>query len=145
MRLATVQTPACPAACVQQCLAYVDLHATDKNLPCSVLSLLAAGPETLPSSELTTRSPDSVKSDADKVKLLAPVPDPPKIVCICLNYKDHAAESGAAIPKEPILFSKYPTALIGQDEPIVLPPVSHEVDYEAELVIVVGRRGRNLK
>jgi 2-keto-4-pentenoate hydratase/2-oxohepta-3-ene-1,7-dioic acid hydratase in catechol pathway len=76
------------------------------------------------------------------VKLLPPVPDPPKIVCIGLNYRDHAAESGAAIPKEPILFSKYATALVGHEDSIVLPAVSSEVDYESELVIVVGRRGR---
>ena len=62
-----------------------------------------------------------------------------KIICIGLNYRDHAAETGAALPKDPILFSKYPTALIGHGEAIVLPPVSKEVDYEAELVIVIGK------
>ena len=54
------------------------------------------------------------------------------------------AGNGAAIPKEPILFSKYATALIGHGAPIVLPPVSQEVDYEAELVIIVGKRGKNI-
>jgi 2-keto-4-pentenoate hydratase/2-oxohepta-3-ene-1,7-dioic acid hydratase in catechol pathway len=61
-----------------------------------------------------------------------------------LNYKDHAAESGAPIPKDPVLFSKYATALIGHGQPIMLPKVSQEVDYEAELVIVVGKKGRHL-
>jgi 2-keto-4-pentenoate hydratase/2-oxohepta-3-ene-1,7-dioic acid hydratase in catechol pathway len=75
---------------------------------------------------------------------LSPIPDPQKIVCLGLNYRDHAAESGAPIPKEPILFSKYPTALIGHGEGIVLPPVSQEVDYEAELVIVIGKQGHNI-
>jgi 2-keto-4-pentenoate hydratase/2-oxohepta-3-ene-1,7-dioic acid hydratase in catechol pathway len=79
------------------------------------------------------------------VKLLAPIPDPPKIVCLGLNYRDHAIESGAPIPKDPVLFSKYATALIGHGEAIVLPPVSNEVDFEAELVIVVGKRGRNIQ
>ena len=68
-----------------------------------------------------------------------------KFMCIGLNYADHAAETGAAIPKEPILFSKYPTALIGHEEAIVLPAVSQEVDFEAELVIVVGKKGRHIK
>jgi 2-keto-4-pentenoate hydratase/2-oxohepta-3-ene-1,7-dioic acid hydratase in catechol pathway len=81
---------------------------------------------------------------AERVRLLPPIPDPPKIVCIGLNYRDHAAESGAPIPKEPVLFSKYATALIGHGAPIVLPPVSQEVDYEAELVIVIGKRGRHV-
>src|SRR5262249_38052480 len=81
---------------------------------------------------------------ADKAKYHAPIVDPRKIVCIGLNYKDHAAESGAPIPKDPVLFSKYATALIGHGQAIVLPKVSQEVDYEAELVIVVGKKGRHL-
>jgi len=74
--------------------------------------------------------------------LAAPIPDPPKVICIGLNYRDHAAESGAPIPAEPVLFSKFSSAIIGPEEPIVLPRVSHEVDYEAELVVVIGKRGR---
>src|SRR5262249_41507476 len=97
------------------------------------------------SAEEAARRPNAVRHSADTVKLLAPVPDPAKIVCLGLNYRDHAIESGAAIPKEPILFSKYATTLIGHGENIVLPPGSQEVDFEAELVIVVGKRGRNLK
>src|SRR5207248_449536 len=116
-----------------------------KNLPCSVRALLSAGPDALRAAAQTALRADAVKYAATTAKLLAPVPDPQKIVCLGLNYKDHAAESGAPIPKDPVLFSKYPTALVGHDQAIVLPPVSHEVDYEAELVIVVGRRGRNLK
>jgi 2-keto-4-pentenoate hydratase/2-oxohepta-3-ene-1,7-dioic acid hydratase in catechol pathway len=78
------------------------------------------------------------------VKLLPPVPDPPKIVCLGLNYRDHAAETGAKIPAEPVLFSKFATALLGPGRPIVLPAVSKKVDYEAELVLVVGKGGRRL-
>ncbi len=145
MRLATVLTPSGPAACALQGLHYVDLHATDPALPRSVKALLAAGPDALQAAARAAKRPDAVTYDAATAKLLAPIPDPQKIVCLGLNYRDHAAESGAAIPREPILFSKYPTALVGHGDPIVLPPVSQEVDYEAELVIVVGRRGRNLK
>jgi 2-keto-4-pentenoate hydratase/2-oxohepta-3-ene-1,7-dioic acid hydratase in catechol pathway len=145
MRLATVQTSSGPSACAQQGLHFIDLHATDPSLPRTVRALLAAGPEGLRAAEQAARRPNVVKYEADRARLLAPVHDPQKIVCLGLNYRDHAAESGAPIPKDPVLFSKYPTALIGSGEPIVLPPVSHEVDYEAELVIVVGRRGRNLR
>ncbi len=74
--------------------------------------------------------------------LRAPILDPEKILCVGLNYRDHAAESGAAIPRDPVLFSKYRSALIGPDEAIVLPPVSTKVDYEAELVLVIGKAGR---
>jgi 2-keto-4-pentenoate hydratase/2-oxohepta-3-ene-1,7-dioic acid hydratase in catechol pathway len=123
---------------------YVDLHATNPALPASVRRLLEAGPAALQAAEEAAQRGDGVRHEADRVRLLPPVPDPPKIVCLGLNYRDHAAESGAPIPKEPVLFSKYATALIGHGEAIVLPPVSQEVDYEAELVIVVGKRGRNL-
>jgi 2-keto-4-pentenoate hydratase/2-oxohepta-3-ene-1,7-dioic acid hydratase in catechol pathway len=145
MRLATILTPKGPSACIQQGLNYVELHATDPALPCSVRALLAAGPEALRAAAKAAQSPSAVKHEAAKVKLLAPVPDPQKIICLGLNYRDHAAESGAPIPRDPVLFSKYPTALVGHGEAIVLPSVSHEVDYEAELVIVVGRRGRHLR
>jgi 2-keto-4-pentenoate hydratase/2-oxohepta-3-ene-1,7-dioic acid hydratase in catechol pathway len=144
MRLATIQTPAGPRAAVRRGDDYVDLQATDAGLPPSVRQLLAAGPAALQAADRAARRGDAVKVAAGRVKLLAPVPDPPKIVCLGLNYRDHAAESGAPVPKDPVLFSKYATALIGPDEAIVLPPVSNEVDYEAELVIVVGKRGRNL-
>jgi 2-keto-4-pentenoate hydratase/2-oxohepta-3-ene-1,7-dioic acid hydratase in catechol pathway len=72
------------------------------------------------------------------------LPRPPKVICLGLNYRDHAAESGAPVPKEPILFAKYPTAVIGPDAPILLPATSAEVDYEAELVVVIGRGGRHI-
>ncbi len=89
--------------------------------------------------------PDAVRYSSANVKLLAAIPDPPKVICIGLNYRDHAAESGAPIPREPVVFSKFATAIIGPEEPIRLPSVSQEVDYEAELVLVIGKKGRHLK
>jgi len=144
MRLATIQTAAGPRAAVQVGADYVDLNATDARLPASVRGLLEAGPAALAAAAQAVQSATAVKYPAAQVKLLAPIPDPHKIICLGLNYRDHAAESGVPIPKEPILFSKYATALIGPEEPIVLPAVSSEVDYEAELVIVVGQGGRHL-
>src|SRR5436190_3284392 len=144
MRFATIATPAGPRAALFNDGYYIDLHATEPELPASVRELLAGGPTFLNALADVAEQPKAVRYPADRVKLLPPIPDPPKIVCVGLNYRDHAAESGAPIPKEPVLFSKYATALVGPDEPIVLPPVSQEVDYEAELVIVVGRRGRHL-
>jgi len=68
---------------------------------------------------------------------------PEKIVCVGLNYRDHAAEQGVALPPEPLLFGKFPNTLVDPGQPIVLPPVGH-VDAEAELVIVIGRRVRGI-
>lgn len=144
MRLATIETWAGPRAAVRKDNFYVDVHATDANLPGSVRQLLEGGPALLQAAARAAERTDSVKYDVDKAKYLAPVHDPRKIICIGLNYKDHAAESGVPLPKEPILFSKYPTSLIGHKQNIVLPPVSQEVDYEAELVIVIGKKGKNI-
>ncbi len=68
------------------------------------------------------------------------MPRPSKVLCIGLNYRDHAIESGLPIPERPLLFSKLPTCVIGPDDPIVLPEGSEQVDYEAELGVVIGRR-----
>ena len=71
------------------------------------------------------------------VTLLAPV-RPSKIVCVGLNYKDHAGEVGKALPAEPLLFIKPPSAVIGPGEPIRRPPGVGRVDHEAELGLVIG-------
>jgi 2-keto-4-pentenoate hydratase/2-oxohepta-3-ene-1,7-dioic acid hydratase in catechol pathway len=144
MRLATLQTAKGPRAAVLVGEAYVDLHATDASLPTSVRQLLEGGTALLQAAEQAARRPNAVKVPAATAQLGPPVPDPHKIVCLGLNYRDHAAETGATLPKDPILFSKYATALIGPGAAIVLPAVSKEVDYEAELVIVIGKRGRNV-
>jgi len=75
----------------------------------------------------------------------APVPRPGKLVCIGLNYKDHAEESGLALPKTPVVFSKFSSCVIAPGEPIVIPPSSEKVDYEAELAVVIGRRASRVK
>jgi 2-keto-4-pentenoate hydratase/2-oxohepta-3-ene-1,7-dioic acid hydratase in catechol pathway len=73
----------------------------------------------------------------------APVPRPGKLICIGLNYRDHAAESKMAIPEKPVVFSKFSSCVIAPGEPVVLPPQSKQVDYEAELAVVIGRRAKN--
>ncbi|MGD8997689.1 MAG: fumarylacetoacetate hydrolase family protein [Anaerolineae bacterium] len=80
----------------------------------------------------------------DELSLFAPVV-PSKIVCVGLNYPAHADESSVAVPSEPLLFFKPPSAVIGPNAAIVLPPHSERVDYEAELVVVIGRRCRNVR
>jgi 2-keto-4-pentenoate hydratase/2-oxohepta-3-ene-1,7-dioic acid hydratase in catechol pathway len=74
----------------------------------------------------------------------APVPRPGKILCIGLNYRDHAAESNMPIPEKPVVFSKFSTAVIAPGEPVVLPGTSQKVDYEAELAVVIGRRTKHV-
>ncbi|MBA2461071.1 MAG: fumarylacetoacetate hydrolase family protein [Actinobacteria bacterium] len=73
-----------------------------------------------------------------------PFARPGKIVCVGLNYRDHAEESGMEIPARPLLFAKWPSSLIGPGEPIVLPEHAKEVDYEAELGVVIGKRAQRV-
>ena len=82
--------------------------------------------------------------ELSSVKLLAPVPRPPKLICVGLNYREHAMESKAEIPKVPTLFSKFSNIVIGPGESIVLPRLSTQPDYEAELAFVIGKGGRHI-
>lgn len=75
---------------------------------------------------------------------LAPVPRPGKLICIGLNYRDHAAESNMPIPERPVVFSKFATAVIAPGEAVILPATSKQVDYEAELAVIIGRRAKNV-
>ena len=77
-------------------------------------------------------------------RLLAPVPRPGKLIAIGLNYRDHAAESNMPIPEKPVVFSKFSSAVIGPNDPVVLPATSEQVDYEAELAVVIGRRAKHV-
>lgn len=144
MRLATIQTPTGPRVAAQVGEHYVDLNATDPGLPTCVKALLAASPAVKAAAAAASTSAGAVKHAANAVKLLPPVPKPGKILCVGLNYRDHAIEGGKAIPTEPVLFAKYPNTLIAAGEPIKLPKVAQKVDYEAELVIVVGKTGRHI-
>ena len=78
------------------------------------------------------------------VRLLAPIARPGKILCIGLNYADHVAEANLPAPAEQLWFAKAGTSIAGPFDPIELPPVSDQLDYEAELVVVIGRRCRHL-
>jgi 2-keto-4-pentenoate hydratase/2-oxohepta-3-ene-1,7-dioic acid hydratase in catechol pathway len=144
MRFASIETWAGPRAAILAGDSLIDIHATEPNLPPNLRQLLEGGHEFLNAAAALSNRANAVRHPVGGVKWHAPIVDPRKIICVGLNYKDHAAESGAPIPKDPVLFSKYATALIGHEQTIVLPKVSPEVDYEAELVIVIGKRGRHL-
>lgn len=119
----------------------VDLRQADASLPASVRGILEGGSAALSKAEAAAAAASDVL-EADSVKLSAPIPDPGKILCIGLNYADHAAESGQPLPDYPIVFSKYSNTVIGSGDAIILPRVTDMVDYEAELGFVIGKRGR---
>jgi 2-keto-4-pentenoate hydratase/2-oxohepta-3-ene-1,7-dioic acid hydratase in catechol pathway len=83
---------------------------------------------------------ESAARPLSDVRLLAPVPRPGKIVCVGLNYRDHAAETGKAVPTEPVLFAKFANSVVADGATVEIPPATSEADWEAELGVVVGRR-----
>jgi 2-keto-4-pentenoate hydratase/2-oxohepta-3-ene-1,7-dioic acid hydratase in catechol pathway len=106
-----------------------------------VLSLIMAGDAGL---QAARSARPSAGVDLGSVKLLAPIPRPGKVICVGLNYRDHAIESGMDIPKVPTIFNKFPSVVIGPGDNIVLPKNSEKPDYEAEFAFVVGRGGRHI-
>jgi 2-keto-4-pentenoate hydratase/2-oxohepta-3-ene-1,7-dioic acid hydratase in catechol pathway len=83
-------------------------------------------------------------AEPDDLTLLAPIPRPNKLICVGLNYRDHAIESNMEIPKVPTIFNKFATSVIGPGENIVLPKNSEKPDYEAEMAFVIGKGGRHI-
>jgi acylpyruvate hydrolase len=143
MRLLTYQTADGPAAAIQ-----VD----DMLVPASVLDAPVATVrgllETLDDDglrELAARAEDAdERTPLADATLYAPIPDPHKIICLGLNYRDHAEETGQEIPDAPMWFAKFANSLTGSGQPIVLPGAHAEyVDYEAELALVVGRTAKH--
>jgi 2-keto-4-pentenoate hydratase/2-oxohepta-3-ene-1,7-dioic acid hydratase in catechol pathway len=123
----------------------IDLSLAAPGLPDDMIAFLAGGEA---SRAIAARAiadpPPAAVLDRQAVRLLAPVPRPGKIICIGLNYRDHAAESGQAVPEYPTVFAKYASCIIGTGAPIIIPRVTSEVDYEAELAVVIGRRARDV-
>lgn len=114
-----------------------DLTNADQSLPTSIVELI---PKWSQFEQRIAGLNKKLGTSTEPLRLICPLDRPGKILCIGLNYRDHAIETNAPIPVEPIVFCKMPTAMIGPNEVIRLPSVSNEVDYEAELVIVIGQR-----
>jgi acylpyruvate hydrolase len=127
-----------------------ELAVADLRVPPDLLGLLRGGPKSLAAAREAlafveghaANGPASCSHPLSDVKLLPPIPRPGKIVCVGLNYHSHLAEIGEALPEYPILFHKNATSIVGDGDAIVLPRVSRQVDYEGELAVVIGRRGK---
>lgn len=78
------------------------------------------------------------------LKILPPLADPDKIICIGLNYNEHASETAMDLPEEPVFFCKFKSSIIGPKEAIIIPKVSEQIDYEAELAVVIGQPGKGI-
>ena len=142
MRLAMISTAAGNRLCTARDGKFIDLNGVDPTIPACLKGLLA-----------DEKGIEKARAAADKGwqaskfvdgRILAPISRPGKVICIGLNYRDHAAESGMEPPPEPVVFNKFPQTVIGPEELIKIPAVCKEVDYEAELVAVIGKKGRRI-
>ncbi len=88
--------------------------------------------------------PGEICTPLSEVRFAPPIPDPQKIICIGMNYRDHCEEQKKPLPEKPVIFAKFPTALIGHGEPIVKPRLTDKMDYEAELAVIIGKKGKNI-
>lgn len=124
----------------------IDLNRANPLLPTDILTFLSAGADAQALAEKAIASaPAAAVLAHAAVTLEAPLPRPGKILCIGLNYRDHAAESNQPIPEFPTVFAKYNNTVIGPGAAIVLPQVTEKVDYEAEFAFVIGRTARNVQ
>lgn len=121
----------------------LDLSALDPDLPRDWAALLAAD-QLERSRALAEAAPEGAALPRQDLKLLPPIPSPPKILCVGLNYQSHAEESGMTPPKDPIFFIRYASSIVGDGEALVCPKASEQFDYEGELVAVIGRSARHV-
>ncbi len=141
MRLLTFVQDGSARLGVRRGKAIVDLARILPGAPADWPSVFASG-ALADVAQAVAAVPEGALVAADSVRLLPPIPRPPKILCIGLNYRSHAEETGLPIPKYPIVFPRYPASIVGPEAPLVRPALSDNFDYEAELVAVIGRGGR---
>ena len=121
----------------------VDLTDETVALPADMVRLLELGPAALERARSAAGGP-AQRFALDEVRLLAPVPLPPKVLAIGMNYRGHVAEMGREPPAHQYWFNKQRTCVVGPGQPIEIPTVSEQVDYEGELAVVIGRRARHV-
>ncbi|MNL95684.1 Ureidoglycolate lyase [compost metagenome] len=114
----------------------------DHGYPGSLLDLLNAGADALKAAH--DRLSDAPLIDLSKVRYLPPIERPGKIVCVGLNYAEHTKESPYEQPSYPSFFPRFSSTLVGHGEPIIRPRVSEELDFEGELVVIIGTGGRHI-
>ena len=141
MRIVNFETRGVPGIAADEGSGWHGLSQTDSGFPGTLPQLVAQGADLLRIGGSLAQSP---AVDLNTVRLLPPVPAPPKILCVGLNYSDHLAESGLKKPEYPEIFGRFASSLIAHQEPIRRPRESTALDYEAELAVVIGKPGRRI-
>jgi 2-keto-4-pentenoate hydratase/2-oxohepta-3-ene-1,7-dioic acid hydratase in catechol pathway len=142
MHLTTYFSPSGPRVAGIRDSQLIDLNQADPKVPACIKKLLAQGYDGISRAQAALNIGKHLPQN--QYLSAPPIPNPEKIICIGLNYADHARETNVQPPLVPVVFNKFPTALSADGRPIVLPKVSNEVDYEAELVVIIGQGGRHI-
>ncbi len=127
-----------PGSLIEEAGLVVDLTAAGYT---DTAAVIAAGFSSTLNAERTGKQDVHTGHKLSEIRLHAPLPNPPRVFAIGLNYRDHAIESNLPLPKLPVVFFKMTTAIVGQGENIVLPKNSTQPDYEAEFAFVIGKGG----
>jgi acylpyruvate hydrolase len=141
MRIAHFETGGVPGIATDEGSGWHALTQRDEGFPGTLPELIAQGADLLRAGRSLGQSP---AIDLNAVRLLPPLPVPPKILCVGLNYDDHLEESGLKKPAYPEIFARFATSLIAHQQPIRRPRESIALDYEAELAVVIGKPGRRI-
>jgi acylpyruvate hydrolase len=141
MRIVHFETDGVPGIAADEGSGWHGLTQRDGGFPGTLPELIARGADLLRAGTSLGQSP---AIDLNAVRLLPPVPVPPKILCVGLNYDDHLEESGLKKPVYPEIFARFATSLIAHRQPIRRPRESVLLDYEAELAVVIGKSGRRI-
>jgi acylpyruvate hydrolase len=141
MRIVNFEARGIPGIAADDGAGWHGLSQSDSGFPGTLPELIAQGADLLRIGRTLGQSP---VVDLKDVRLLPPVPRPPKILCVGLNYGDHLQESGLKKPEYPEIFARFASSLIAHQEPIRLPRESSALDYEAELAVVIGKAGRRI-
>lgn len=144
MRFASFRTGSSARLGLLQGDEVIDLALAAPDVPGDLMALLSAGIDLRSLEALAASAPAAARRPLDSTTLLPPIVRPGKIVCLGLNYADHAAEGGHARPSYPSFFLRSATSLVGHGDAIVRPACSEQLDYEAELAAVIGRRARHV-
>src|SRR2546426_4602574 len=141
MRIINFEIGGSPGIAADEGSGWHGLTQRDSGFPGTLPELIAQGADLLRIGRSLAQSP---AIDLNAVRLLPPVPVPPKILCVGVNYDDHLEESGLKKPAYPEIFARFATSLIAHREPIRRPRESIALDYEAELAVVIGKPGRRI-
>src|SRR5271168_3466158 len=141
MRIVNFETRGVPGIAADEGSGWHGFTQSDSGFPGTLPELIAQGADLL---RIGRTLGQSSVIDLNAVRLLPPVPAPPKILCVGLNYDDHLQESGLKMPVYSEIFARFATSLVAHCEPIRQPRESFTLDYEAELAVVIGRRGRRI-